>query len=145
MVVTQSVGMEGLISAAPGATCSGLKTTLRMLTSLLPPTSGRAEVAGADVTTHPAEVRRRIQHHIMGKDAPMPQEVHTAAGYLNVACNTLRMMTNTSAVRVYLKPWGSDGTSGAPGVELPTDTANHGTSCLCLTVVGSASTVSWSG
>jgi ABC-2 type transport system ATP-binding protein len=31
-----------------------------MLTSLLPPTSGTARVAGVDVTTRPAEVRRRI-------------------------------------------------------------------------------------
>jgi ABC-2 type transport system ATP-binding protein len=31
-----------------------------MLTSLLPPTSGTAHVAGVDVTQHPAEVRRRI-------------------------------------------------------------------------------------
>ncbi|MEV1291246.1 ATP-binding cassette domain-containing protein [Pseudonocardia sp. NPDC049635] len=51
---------EGELVAFLGPNGAGKSTTLRMLTSLLPPTSGRAEVAGADVTTHPAEVRRRI-------------------------------------------------------------------------------------
>ncbi|BBG04550.1 MULTISPECIES: ABC transporter ATP-binding protein [Pseudonocardia] len=50
----------GELVAFLGPNGAGKSTTLRMLTSLLPPTSGRAEVAGVDVAAHPAEVRRRI-------------------------------------------------------------------------------------
>lgn len=51
---------EGELVAFLGPNGAGKSTTLRMLTSLLPPTSGRAVVAGLDVAAHPAEVRRRI-------------------------------------------------------------------------------------
>lgn len=51
---------DGELVAVLGPNGAGKSTTLRMLTSLLPPTSGRAEVAGLDVAAHPAEVRRRI-------------------------------------------------------------------------------------
>ncbi|MEV8532576.1 ATP-binding cassette domain-containing protein [Streptomyces sp. NPDC051211] len=43
-----------------GPNGAGKTTTISMLTTLLPPTAGRAQVAGFDVATHPAEVRRRI-------------------------------------------------------------------------------------
>jgi ABC-2 type transport system ATP-binding protein len=43
-----------------GANGSGKTTTVRMLTTLLNPTSGRAEVDGLDVRRQGAEVRRRI-------------------------------------------------------------------------------------
>ncbi|MBC3193895.1 ATP-binding cassette domain-containing protein [Pseudonocardia sp. C8] len=52
--------VAGELVAFLGPNGAGKSTTLRMLTSLLPPTSGRAEVAGLDVVAHPAEVRRRI-------------------------------------------------------------------------------------
>lgn len=51
---------EGELVAFLGPNGAGKSTTLRMLTSLLPPTSGRATVAGVDVTTDPAGVRARI-------------------------------------------------------------------------------------
>ena len=51
---------EGELVALLGPNGAGKSTTLRMLTSLLPPTSGTAHVAGVDVAAHPAEVRRRI-------------------------------------------------------------------------------------
>jgi ABC-2 type transport system ATP-binding protein len=51
---------EGELVALLGPNGAGKSTTLRMLTSLLPPTSGTAHVAGVDVVAHPAEVRRRI-------------------------------------------------------------------------------------
>jgi ABC-2 type transport system ATP-binding protein len=43
-----------------GPNGAGKTTTMRMLTGFLPPTSGTARVAGFDVFTQSAEVRRRI-------------------------------------------------------------------------------------
>lgn len=43
-----------------GPNGAGKTTTVRMLCTLLPPTSGRASVAGLDVVDDAAEVRRRI-------------------------------------------------------------------------------------
>jgi ABC-2 type transport system ATP-binding protein len=43
-----------------GPNGAGKTTTVRMLVTLLRPTGGRATIAGFDVATQPAEVRRRI-------------------------------------------------------------------------------------
>ncbi|MGB9903251.1 MAG: ATP-binding cassette domain-containing protein [Desulfotomaculales bacterium] len=43
-----------------GPNGAGKSTTIKILATLLRPTSGRAEVAGYDVVAHPAEVRRSI-------------------------------------------------------------------------------------
>lgn len=51
---------EGELVALLGPNGAGKSTTLRMLTSLLPPSSGRATVAGVDVVADPAGVRARI-------------------------------------------------------------------------------------
>ena len=51
---------EGELVAFLGPNGAGKSTTLRMLTSLLEPTAGRAQVAGFDIRTQPAEVRSRI-------------------------------------------------------------------------------------
>ncbi|MBD5785872.1 ABC transporter ATP-binding protein [Cellulosimicrobium terreum] len=51
---------EGELVAFLGPNGAGKSTTLRMLTSLLEPTSGTAEVAGYDVARHPSQVRSRI-------------------------------------------------------------------------------------
>ncbi|NRQ34620.1 ATP-binding cassette domain-containing protein [Nonomuraea sp. NN258] len=50
----------GSLVAFLGPNGAGKSTTLRMLTTLLPPTSGTAVVAGHDVTRDPAGVRARI-------------------------------------------------------------------------------------
>ena len=50
----------GELVAFLGPNGAGKSTTLRMLTTLLPPTSGRAQVAGADIVAEPAAVRARI-------------------------------------------------------------------------------------
>jgi ABC-2 type transport system ATP-binding protein len=51
---------EGRIFGFLGANGSGKTTTVRMLTTLLRPTSGHAAVDGIDVTAQPSAVRRRI-------------------------------------------------------------------------------------
>lgn len=51
---------EGEMVAFLGPNGAGKSTTLRMLTTLLTPTAGTAEVAGYDVVTDPASVRARI-------------------------------------------------------------------------------------
>ncbi len=43
-----------------GPNGAGKTTTVRMLCTLLPPTAGRATVAGLDVVENAADVRRRI-------------------------------------------------------------------------------------
>jgi ABC-2 type transport system ATP-binding protein len=50
----------GELVAFLGPNGAGKSTTLRMLTTLLTPTSGAARVAGVDVTADPAGVRARI-------------------------------------------------------------------------------------
>jgi ABC-2 type transport system ATP-binding protein len=51
---------EGRIFGFLGMNGSGKTTTVRMLTTLLRPTAGRAAVAGLDVVREPAAVRRHI-------------------------------------------------------------------------------------
>lgn len=51
---------EGTIFGFLGANGSGKTTTVRMLTTLLRPTAGSAQVAGYDVIAAAAEVRRSI-------------------------------------------------------------------------------------
>jgi ABC-2 type transport system ATP-binding protein len=51
---------EGDIFGFLGPNGAGKTTTLRMLATLLAPTSGSATVAGADLARQPQEVRRRI-------------------------------------------------------------------------------------
>jgi ABC-2 type transport system ATP-binding protein len=43
-----------------GSNGAGKTTTIKMLTTLLPPSSGEASVAGFSVTTQAVEVRRAI-------------------------------------------------------------------------------------
>src|SRR6185437_15621455 len=52
----------GEIIGLLGPNGAGKTTTLRMLTTLLMPSAGRATVAGHDLIREPREVRRRIGH-----------------------------------------------------------------------------------
>lgn len=60
---------RGELVALLGPNGAGKSTTLRMLTTLIPPTSGTAEVTGHDVVTEQAAVRRRIGYIGQGNGA----------------------------------------------------------------------------
>jgi ABC-2 type transport system ATP-binding protein len=69
-VAVDGVNLEvnaGEVLALLGPNGSGKTTTVRMLTSILRPTRGRAQVAGYDVVEHPDEVRSSVgvltEHH----------------------------------------------------------------------------------
>src|SRR5437870_771807 len=51
---------KGEIVGLLGPNGAGKTTTMRMLTTYLTPTSGRASLAGHDVLDDPLEVRRRV-------------------------------------------------------------------------------------
>jgi ABC-2 type transport system ATP-binding protein len=51
---------KGEILGFLGPNGAGKTTTMRMITGVLPPTSGSVKVAGFDVFEHPMEVKRRI-------------------------------------------------------------------------------------
>ena len=66
----------GELVAFLGPNGAGKSTTLRMLTTLLRPTSGTARVVGHDVERDPAGVRRRIGFIGQGNGAAHTQRVH---------------------------------------------------------------------
>ncbi len=57
----------GELVAVLGPNGAGKSTTLRMLTTLLPPSSGTAIIAGHDVVADPAGTRRRIGYVGQGR------------------------------------------------------------------------------
>ena len=54
---------QGEVLAVVGANGAGKSTLLRILTTLLVPTRGQAQVCGFDVATEPAKVRSQIGYH----------------------------------------------------------------------------------
>ncbi len=63
LIAVQSLTLSiarGEVFGLLGSNGSGKTTTIRMLTGLMPPTSGRAVVAGIDVVANPEVVRHRL-------------------------------------------------------------------------------------
>jgi ABC-2 type transport system ATP-binding protein len=71
---------KGQIVGFLGPNGAGKTTTMRMLTCFMPPTDGRAEVAGFDVLEHPMEVKRRIGY--LPESPPVYPEMEVVE-YLN--------------------------------------------------------------
>lgn len=71
-----------------GPNGAGKTTTIKMLTCLIPKTSGEAKVAGFDVSKHPDEVRNRIgmvpQLVSLYKDLTVRENVELCADFYNV-------------------------------------------------------------
>jgi ABC-2 type transport system ATP-binding protein len=64
---------RGEIVGLLGPNGAGKTTTMRMLTTFIPPTSGRATLAGHDVLDAPLEVRRRVGY--MPESVPLYAEM----------------------------------------------------------------------
>jgi ABC-2 type transport system ATP-binding protein len=70
---------EGEIFGLLGPNGAGKTTTLKMLTTLLPPTSGEAKIAGRDIVHHARDVRR-----VIGYVPQMLSADGTLSGYENL-------------------------------------------------------------
>src|SRR6266568_3262257 len=70
---------QGEIMGFLGPNGAGKTTTMRILTGFMPPTSGRAVVAGLDVLVEPREVKRRIGY--LPEHPPLYKEM-TVRAYL---------------------------------------------------------------
>ncbi|RMH40513.1 MAG: ATP-binding cassette domain-containing protein [Deltaproteobacteria bacterium] len=85
--VTFSVA-RGEILGFLGPNGAGKSTTMKMLTCYLPPTSGRARVAGYDVYDDPLEVRRRVGY--LPENTPLYPNM-TVIGYLRFCAQVRRI------------------------------------------------------
>jgi ABC-2 type transport system ATP-binding protein len=70
---------SGEILGFLGPNGAGKTTTMRILTGVLPPTSGKAKVCGFDVFEHPIEVKKRIGY--LPENPPVYTDM-TARAYL---------------------------------------------------------------
>src|SRR4029453_13678771 len=82
---------QGQILGFLGPNGAGKTTTMRILTGFLPATSGTAKVAGFDVFTDSAEVRRRIGY--LPENPPLYTEM-TCEAYLRFVARIKAMPRN---------------------------------------------------
>jgi len=87
---------EGTILALLGPNGAGKTTAVRILTTLLKPDAGRAEVAGIDVLRHPTEVRRTIG--VAGQNATL-DEVLTGKENLEMIGRLFRLPASEARSR----------------------------------------------
>jgi ABC-2 type transport system ATP-binding protein len=85
---------QGEILGFLGPNGAGKTTTMRILTGYLPPTSGKAMVAGYDVTKESLEVRRRVGY--MPESIPLYTEM-TVFNYLKFMAD-LRHIPNSKKI-----------------------------------------------
>ena len=72
---------RGEILGFLGPNGAGKSTTVKILTGLLTPDAGRAEVAGFDIVTHPLEAKKRLGYV---PEAPVVYDTLTADEYLDL-------------------------------------------------------------
>lgn len=94
LVAVQSLTLSiprGEVFGLLGSNGSGKTTTIRMLTGLLPPTSGTAVVAGIDVVAEPEAVRRRLgymsQRYGLYDDLTVEENLRFYAGLYGLVGN----------------------------------------------------------
>jgi ABC-2 type transport system ATP-binding protein len=88
---------RGEIVGFLGPNGAGKTTTMRILTGFLPPTSGKAEVAGFDLATHSLEARRRIGY--LPESAPVYGEFRVRT-YLDFVAEVKGVPSRERAARV---------------------------------------------
>lgn len=71
---------KGEIVGFLGPNGAGKSTTMRILSGLIPASSGSANVCGVPVASHPQEVKRKIGY--MAENNPLPEDMRVAE-YLN--------------------------------------------------------------
>ena len=85
---------KGEVFGFLGPNGAGKSTTIRMLCGLLTPTSGRALVAGYDVSSEPESVRQNIgymsQKFSLYNDLKVIENIRLFAGLYSVPSNKLR-------------------------------------------------------
>ena len=67
---------KGQVLGFLGPNGAGKSTTMKILTTFLSPTAGRARIAGLDVWDHPLEVRRKIGY--LPEDTPLYKDMAIA-------------------------------------------------------------------
>jgi ABC-2 type transport system ATP-binding protein len=82
---------RGEFFAVLGPNAAGKTTTIKILTGLMKPTSGRACVAGFDVQVHPLEARRRLA---FVPDFPFLYDKLTPLEFLRFTARLFRMPEN---------------------------------------------------
>jgi ABC-2 type transport system ATP-binding protein len=88
---------RGEIVGFLGPNGAGKTTTMRILTGFLPPTLGKASVAGYDVMTHPLEVKKRIGY--LPETPPLYPEMEVQE-YLDFVARLKGIRSADVAVRV---------------------------------------------
>ena len=88
---------KGEIVGFLGPNGAGKTTAMRILTCFLPPTSGRAAVAGFDVFSEPMEVRRRVGY--MPESVPLYPEMRVRE-YLDYRARLKRVPRSLRRARV---------------------------------------------
>src|SRR5579863_2424329 len=80
-----------------GPNGAGKTTTMKMLTSFLAPTSGRASIAGYDVYGESLEVRKRIGY--LPEDTPLYKDM-SVLEYLDFICDVRAIPSNHRRARL---------------------------------------------
>ncbi len=104
-VFGRRVALAGLdLAVGPGETVgllgpngAGKSTALKMLTTMVAPTSGAARIAGFDVVHEPMEVKRRIGY--VPESAPL-FEALSGAEYLTMVADLKRLEQRRSRDRI---------------------------------------------